>query len=49
MDARWKDVLADEEWIAIRKRTAAESVILVNAVSGLSLARMAYSPACLGT
>jgi hypothetical protein len=49
VDARSDEFLADDEWIAIKKRTAAERGTLVNAVSGLSLARMAYSPACLGT
>ena len=46
MDARWKDFLEDEEWIAIKKRTAKESGTLVNSVDGRALSRMSYSPAC---
>lgn len=46
MDRRWQEFLADEEWIAIKKRTAAESGELVREVGARSLVRVSYSPAC---
>lgn len=46
MESRWKDFLADEEWIAIKKRTASESGTMVHSVNDRALSRMAYSPAC---
>jgi hypothetical protein len=46
MDARWKAFLADEEWIEIKRRTAAESGELVREANGQPLVRVSYSPAC---
>lgn len=46
MDARWKAFLADQEWIDIKKKSAAESGELVREVQGRPLVRVAYSPAC---
>jgi hypothetical protein len=46
MDARWKAFLADEEWIGIKRRTAAESGELVREANGQPLVRVSYSPAC---
>lgn len=46
MDLRWKQLLADQEWIEIKKRTAAESGELVREANGQPLARVSYSPAC---
>lgn len=46
MDSRWEAFLADQEWIDIKRRTAAESGMLVREVNGRPLARVSYSPAC---
>src|SRR5690606_2956971 len=46
MEARWEAFLADGEWIAIKRRTAAESGQLVREANGQPLARLSYSPAC---
>lgn len=46
MDLRWKEFLADQEWIDIKKRTAAESGELVREANGQPLVRVSYSPAC---
>lgn len=46
MDARWKAFLADQEWIDIKKQSAAESGELVREAAGRPLVRVAYSPAC---
>lgn len=46
MDARWKAFLADEEWIEIKRRTAAASGELVREANGQPLVRVSYSPAC---
>ncbi len=46
MDSRWKAFLADQEWIDIKRKTAAESGELVGEVSSRSLTRVSYSPAC---
>jgi len=46
MDSRWEAFLADQEWIDIKRRTAAESGVLVREVDGRPLARVSYSPAC---
>lgn len=46
MDSRWKAFLADQEWIEIKKRTAAESGELVREANGQPLVRVSYSPAC---
>lgn len=46
MDARWEAFLADEEWIAIKRRSAAESGQLVRETRGQPLSRVSYSPAC---
>jgi hypothetical protein len=48
MDDRWKALLADEEWIAIKKRTGTEHGQFVQAASGQPLLRLAYSPRCQG-
>jgi heme-degrading monooxygenase HmoA len=48
MDARWKAFLADDEWIEIKKQTAAESGELVRETEGKPLNRVSYSPACTG-
>jgi NIPSNAP len=46
MDVRWKAFLADQEWIDIKKRTAAEHGQLVRDAQGQPLERLSYSPAC---
>lgn len=46
MDQRWKDFLADQEWIDMKKRTAAESGQFVHEVQSYPLRRVSYSPAC---
>jgi NIPSNAP len=46
MDSRWKEFLADQEWIDIKKRTAAASGELVREANGQPLVRVSYSPAC---
>jgi len=46
MDARWKDFLADQEWIDIKRKSVAESGELVGEVSSRSMTRVSYSPAC---
>lgn len=46
MDSRWKEFLADQEWIDIKKQTAAESGELVREANGQPLVRVSYSPAC---
>lgn len=46
MEARWEAFLADEEWIAIKRRTATESGELVREADGQPLSRVSYSPAC---
>lgn len=46
MDSRWRELLADQEWIDIKKRTAAQSGELVRAVNSQPLIRVSYSPAC---
>ena len=46
MDSRWEAFLTDQEWIDIKRRTAAESGMLVREVNGRPLARVSYSPAC---
>jgi hypothetical protein len=47
MDSRWKSFLADQEWIDIKRKTAAESGELVGEVSSRSMTRVSYSPACI--
>jgi hypothetical protein len=46
MDSRWKEFLADREWIDIKRKSVAESGELVGEVSSRSLTRVSYSPAC---
>ena len=46
MDSRWKNFLADQEWIDIKKKTAAESGELVREVNSRPMSRVSYSPAC---
>jgi hypothetical protein len=46
MDSRWKSFLADQEWIGIKKRSAAEHDELVKEANGQPLVRVSYSPAC---
>ena len=46
MDSRWKNFLADQEWIDIKKKTAAESGDLVREVNSRPMSRVSYSPAC---
>ena len=46
MDARWKEFLADQEWIDIKRKSVAESGELVGEVSSRSMTRVSYSPAC---
>ena len=46
MDARWAAFLADQEWIDIKRATAAESGELVRDAVGQPLVRLSYSPAC---
>jgi hypothetical protein len=46
MDSRWKDFLADQEWIDIKRKSVAESGELVGEVSSRSMTRVSYSPAC---
>jgi hypothetical protein len=46
MDDRWKSFLADQEWIDIKKRSAAEHGELVKEANGQPLLRVSYSPAC---
>ncbi len=46
MDARWKEFLADQEWIDIKRKSVAESGELVGEVSSRSMIRVSYSPAC---
>ena len=38
--------MADQEWIDIKKRSAAEHGELVREATGQSLLRVSYSPAC---
>lgn len=47
MEARWNDFLADQEWIDIKKTTAAQNGRLVGETRGLPLVRVSYSPACV--
>lgn len=49
MDGRWKDFLADPEWIDIKKRSAARFGELVREANGQPLRRLSYSPACAAT
>ena len=50
MELRWKEFLADQEWIDIKKKTAAESGELVReVVRSQPLIRVSYSPACPST
>lgn len=49
MDLRWREFLADQEWIDIKKQTAAESGELVRETNGYPLTRVSYSPACTRT
>lgn len=46
MDSRWREFLADQEWIEIKRQTAAESGELVRVANGQPLVRVSYSPAC---
>ena len=46
MDSRWRELLADQEWIDIKKQSAAQSGELVRAVNSQPLIRVSYSPAC---
>jgi protocatechuate 3,4-dioxygenase beta subunit len=46
MDNRWKAFLADPDWIAIKKRSAAQYGELVESAEGQPLNRVSYSPAC---
>ena len=46
MDSRWKDFLADQEWVDIKRKSVAESGELVGEVSSRSMTRVSYSPAC---
>ena len=47
MELRWKEFLADQEWIAIKKQTATEIGILVREIlSSQSMIRVSYSPSC---
>ncbi len=46
MDSRWKAFLADQEWIDIKKRSAAEHGELVKSAEGQPLVRVSYGPAC---
>lgn len=47
MDSSWKNFLADQEWIDIKRRTAAEIGELVREVNGWPMTRVSYSPACI--
>jgi len=46
MDGRWKSFLADQEWIDIKKRSAAQHGELVKEANGQPLVRVSYSPTC---
>jgi hypothetical protein len=46
MERRWKEFLADAEWIDIKKRSAAQHGELVKDARGQVLERVSYSPAC---
>ena len=46
MESSWKAFLADQEWIDIKKRTAAEHGELVKEANGQPLVRQSFSPAC---
>lgn len=46
MEARWKSFLGDQEWIDIKKRSAAEQGQLLKSAVGQPLNRVTYSPAC---
>lgn len=46
MEAKWKDFLSDQEWIDIKKRSAAERGDLVKSAVGQPLHRVSYSPGC---
>jgi hypothetical protein len=46
MDSRWKEFLADPEWIEIKKKTAEASGQFVREANGQPLVRVSYSPAC---
>lgn len=46
MESSWKALLADQEWIDIKKRTAAEHGELVKEANGQPLVRLSFSPAC---
>ncbi|MDD1685473.1 NIPSNAP family protein [Methanoregula sp.] len=44
MDRQWKAFLADEEWIAIKKETVAETGEPVLKVTGRVMSEMGYGP-----
>ena len=44
-DAAWKAFMADAEWIAIKRRTAARHGDLVGAIEDRTLRPLDYSPA----
>jgi NIPSNAP len=46
MDSRCKSFLADQEWIDIKKHSAAGHGELVKEADGQPLVRVSYSPAC---
>jgi hypothetical protein len=46
MDSRWREFLADQEWIDIKKKTAEASGQFVREANGQPLIRVSYSPAC---
>ena len=47
MDSRWKAFLADQEWIDIKKKSAAEfGEIVRDVVRSQPLTRLSYSPQC---
>jgi hypothetical protein len=46
MESSWRAFLADQEWIDIKKRAAAEHGELVNEANGQPLVRLSFSPAC---
>ena len=46
LESSWKSFLADQEWIAIKKKTRETAGSVVKSTSGRTLTRMDYSPAC---
>ena len=49
LESSWKSFLEDQEWISIKEKTRETAGSVVQSVTGRTLTRMDYSPACSGS